>query len=70
MGSLQAIAEVVNRSAQCNHAQLVSREDGSTIVHTYNWTDFFAPRMKKITGIKKLHHFRIDSAIHSYACIC
>ena len=62
MGSLQAIAEVVNRSAQCNHAQLVSREDGSTIVHTYNWTDFFAPRMKKITGIKKLHHFRIDSA--------
>ena len=61
VGSLQAIAEV-NTSAQCNHAQLVSREDGSTIVHTYDWTDFFAPRMKKITGMKKLHHFQIDSA--------
>ena len=62
VGSLQAIAEVVNTSAECNHAQLVSREDGSRIVKTYNWTDFFAPRMKKITGIKKLHHFRVNSA--------
>ena len=62
MGSLQAIAEVVNTSAECNHAQLVSREDESTIVQTYDWTDFFAPRMKKIIGIKKLHHFRIESA--------
>ena len=62
VGSLQAIAEVVNTSAECNHAQLVSREDGSTIVQTYDWTDFFAPRMKKILGIKKLHHFRIESA--------
>ena len=57
---MQAIAEVVNTSAECNHAQLVSKEDGSTIVKTYDWTDFFAPRMKKITGIKKLHHFRVN----------
>lgn len=62
VGSLRSIAEVVNKSADCNHAQLVSREDGSTIVPIYNWTDFFAPRMKKITGIKKRHHFRFKSA--------
>ena len=62
MGSLQAIAEVVNTSAECSHTQLVSREDGSTIFQTNDWTDFFAPGMKKITGTKKLHHFRIDSA--------
>ena len=62
VGSLQSIAEVVNKSAECNHAQLVSREDGSTIVPTFNWTDFFAPKMKRIPGIKKLYHFRFESA--------
>lgn len=55
-------AEVINKSAECNYAQLVSREDGSTIVPTFNWTDFFAPKMRKIKGIKKLHHFKMDSA--------
>ena len=62
VGSLQAIAEVVNKSAECNFAQLVSREDGSTIVPTFDWTDFFAPRLKRITGIKKYHHFRVSSS--------
>ena len=62
VGSLQSIAEVVNDSAECNFAQLVSREDGSTIVPTFDWTDFFAPHMKKIVGIKELHHFRMTSA--------
>ena len=62
LGSLQAIAEVVNKSAECNYTQLVSRDDGSTIVTTFDWTDFFAPRMKRINGIKKYHHFRIFSS--------
>ena len=35
------ISEVVNCSAECNSAQLVSSQDGSTIVNTYNWADFF-----------------------------
>ena len=61
VGSLQSIFEVVNDSAECNFAQLVSREDGSTIVPTFDWTDLFAPHMK-IVGIKKLHHFRMTSA--------
>ena len=47
VGSLQAIAGAINATAECNHSQLVSQEDGSTIVSTYDWTDFFAPRMKK-----------------------
>ena len=62
MGSLLSIAQVVNTSADCNIAQLVAREDGSIIVPTYNWTDFFATRMKKIAGIKKFHHFRALSS--------
>ena len=60
--SLQSIARVVNTSAECNFAQLVSREDGSTVVPKYNWTDLFATRMRKIAGIKKFHHFRMSSS--------
>jgi hypothetical protein len=49
VGGLQSIAQVTTKSAECNFAQLVSREDGRTIVSSYDWTDFFA----NITGIKK-----------------
>ena len=62
MGNLQSIARVVNTSAECNFAQLVYTEDGSTVVPTYNWTDFFATRMRKIVGIKTFHHFRMSSS--------
>ena len=62
VGSLQSIAQVANDSAECNFAQLVSCEDGSTIISSFNWTNFFATRMKKITGFKKYHHFRTTSS--------
>jgi len=42
VGSLQSIAQVANDLAECNFAQLVSRENGSTIVATFVWTDFIA----------------------------
>jgi len=38
VGSLHAISEVVNKSAQFNVAQLLSRENGSTVVTTYAMT--------------------------------
>ena len=50
VGSPQNIAEVVNTSAECNVAQLVSCEDGTTIVPTLDWTDFFATRFRKVQG--------------------
>lgn len=59
---MQDIAEVVTNSAQCNVAQLVSREDGNIIVPSHDWTGFLAPHMKKIAGIKKFHHFRMSSS--------
>ena len=61
LGSMKGIADVVDNSADCNYSQLVASEDGSTIVPAYNWTDFFATKLKKIIGIKKNHHFRFDS---------
>ena len=58
VGSLQNVAEVLNTLVECNVAQLVSREDGTTIVPTLDWTDFFATKLNKI---QKLHHFRVTS---------
>ena len=29
---------------------------------TYDWTDFFAPHLKKVTSIKKYHRFRCDAS--------
>ena len=60
IGSLMDIAKVVDDSAVCNVSQLVSDETG-IVVPTRDWTSFFAPRMKKIQGIKKYHHFHFDS---------
>ena len=62
VGNINDIAQVVNSSAQCNVAQLVCNEDGSTIVPTYNWIDFFAPHVRKLLGIKHFHHFMFDAA--------
>ena len=61
-GSLKAIAQTVNDSADCNFVQLVCDESGATILPTYDWTDFFAPHLKKVASIKKYHHFRCDSS--------
>ena len=58
VGSLQAIAQVVNDSAKCNFAQLVVDEDGNTIVPIFDWTNFFATRFRRFVGIKSYHHFR------------
>ena len=56
------IAKVANDSAVCNYAQLNCTEDGSSIVPIYNWTNFFATKFRKITGIKKPHHFRFTAS--------
>lgn len=60
--TLSGISEVVNRSACCNFSQLVSLEDGTTVVPTFDWTSFFAPLFRKFVGIKKFHHFRFHSS--------
>ena len=62
VGNLHSIATVANKSAECNFAQLVSDEDGSTIVPTLDWTDFFTEHLKKIPGIIKYHHFRMTTS--------
>ncbi len=67
VGSLQALADVVQKSAKYNEAQLyriidfkscfglVVDENGKVIVPTYDSVSFFATRFKKLIGIKKGH---------------
>ncbi len=63
IGSLKDMSQVVERSAVCNEAQLVVGDDGEVIVPTYDWTDFFATKFKKLPAIKKLHHLRMMSSM-------
>lgn len=62
VGSLKDIVATVNKSAHCNFAQLASKEDGTSVVPVYDWTDFFTSYMKKIERIKTYQHFRFDSS--------
>ena len=53
IGCLDDIAQAVQESAVVNHAQLVGRQDGTVLVPTYNWAEFFdSPfRQKALKGI-------------------
>ena len=62
VGGLTDLVTVVNESASVNVAQPTGREDGSPIVTTYNWQEYFSTFCTKVKGIKKLHHLRFDSA--------
>lgn len=58
VGCLEDLVNVVNRSASVNVAQLVGKEDGTTFVRQYNWSDYFNTYYKRqaFDGIKAFHH--------------
>ena len=55
------IAAVVDTSAVCNVPQIVHSED-TQIVPTHDWSSFLLPHFKKISNIKKYHHFHFSSS--------
>lgn len=59
---LTDLVGVVNDSASVNIAQPTGLEDGSVVVTTYNWQEYFNTSFTKVPGIKKLHYLRFDSA--------
>lgn len=64
VGSLRAVADVVQWSAKCNETQLVMDERGTEIVPTYDWVSCFAPRLlRSLPTIRKGHHFRFSLPI-------
>ena len=62
--SLNDIAQVAERSAQCNHAQVVGHLDGTSVVPFYDLSTFFDnDRVVKtaLKGISQMHHFRFTA---------
>ena len=62
VGGLTDLVGVVNESASVKVAQPTGREGGSALVITYDWQECFKDFCTKVTGTKKLHHLRFDSA--------
>lgn len=61
IGGLSDLADVVNKSAVVNVAQLTGTEDGNVIVPTYDWQSYLSSFFSKLKGIKKLHHLRFHA---------
>ena len=52
--------QVVQYSAIVNETQLVGSQSGEPIVPIRDWASFLEPQFKRLTGIKRYHHFRFD----------
>ena len=62
VSSIAEIASVVDNSAHCNTSQIVCDEKGSVFVGSFDWSTYLAPHdFKRITNLKKYHHFRFSS---------
>ena len=70
IGCLDDIARVVE-SAVVNHAQLVGSQDGTVLVPTYDWTQFFdSPfRQNALKGIKAMHHLTFTESKRGVALV-
>ena len=58
VGGLADLVGVVNESASVNVAQPTGLEDGTVLVTTYDWQEYFKNFCTKVAGIKKFHHIR------------
>lgn len=63
VGSINDIAEVAERSAVVNHAQLAGEYDGTIHVPMYDWSSFFEGHtiQTAMKGISQMHHFRFSA---------
>ena len=62
VGCLADLERVVDLSAEANIPQLVGKQEGETIVPTYDWMKMFSGHLRKLKNIKKYHHFTIDGS--------
>ena len=60
VSSLDDLARVVDESAVCNLCQLVSTQNGTTIVPSRDWAGFLSSHFHCLDGIKQYHHFRFE----------
>ena len=57
MNCLADIAKLAEDFSYVNSAQLRGKENGEIFVPIYDWTKYLAVFLKKLTAIKKYHHF-------------
>ena len=57
VGTIYDIADVVRKSADVNHPQLIADYDGNNFVKFYDWSSVFEDTATAIKGILKMHHF-------------
>ena len=62
VSSLADLEQVVQSSAIVNESQLVGSQTGEPIVPVRDWANFLGPKFKRLTGIKRFHHFRFDKS--------
>ena len=60
---LDDIVAAVNQSAKPNFAQLVSSQDGATVVQMFNRSKYFKDKTIKtaLKGITQMHHFTFEN---------
>ena len=63
VSSLSDLEEVVRSSSVVNECQLLgSQMMGNVIVPLRDWADFLSPKFRRLTGIKKCHHFQFSTS--------
>ena len=60
VSSLADLEQVVQSSAVVNKSQLVGSQAGESIVPMKDWAGSLGPHFRRLTGIKRYHHFRFD----------
>ena len=60
VGTIYDIADVVRKSTDVNHPQLIADYDGNNFVKFYDWSSVFEDTATAIKGISKMHHFRFN----------
>ena len=71
VGCLEDLVRVVNQSADTNTAELVGKEDGTTLVEQFDWAGFFQPYFRRgaFDGIKSWHHLVFSSEKPKHAVV-
>ena len=59
---LADLVDVMEKSADINHAQLVGNQSGERLMPIYDWATHFNNHFKAIPNIKRFHHFHFNKA--------
>ena len=62
VSSLADIEQVVQSSSKVNECQLVGSQTVDVIVPVRDWANFLSMKFRRLTGVKKYHHFHFSTS--------